>query len=173
LSKDQDAIPFSFEPLTRKHDREAFSCGSEPLDRYLKTQARQDASRGFAAPIVAVTGGKTIIAYYTLASYSVGVRELPEDETKGLPKYPDVPATLLGRLAVDQEFRGQGFGGHMLLHALKRSYDLSAEIASFLVVVDAKDDTAIAFYEHYGFKRLPDRPDRLYLPMKQIAKLDL
>ena len=83
----------------------------------------------------------------------------------------DVPATLLGRLAVDQKYRGQGLGEHMLLHALKRSNDLSCEIASYAVVVDAKDEAVIAFYQHFNFLQFPGTPDRLYLPMKQVAKL--
>ena len=171
MSENEDAVTFIVEPLAKRHKRDKFSCGAEPLDRYLKTQATQDARRGYAAPIVAVTGDNTVIAYYTLSAFKIDLPDLPENERKKLPRYPDVPATLLGRLAVDQNFRGQGIGEHMLLHALKRSHDLSSEIASFAVVVDAKDDAAIAFYQHFNFLQFPECNDRLYLPMKQVAKL--
>lgn len=172
MSEDRDAaVTFTVEPLVKRHKRDDFSCGAEPLDRYLKTQASQDKKRRFAAPYVAVTDDNIVIAYYALASFRIDQPELPEDERKKLPKYPDVPATLLGRLAVDQNYRGHGIGEHMLLHALKRSNDLSSEIASYAVVVDAKDDAAIAFYQHFNFLRFPGTPNRLYLPMKQVAKL--
>jgi GNAT superfamily N-acetyltransferase len=171
VSEGEDSVTFTVQPLARRHKRDDFSCGIEPLDRYLKTQASQDARRGFAAPIVAVTDDNTVIAYYTLSAFTIGVGELPEEETKGFPKHPVAPATLLGRLAVEQSCRGQGIGEHMLLHALKRAYDLSSEIASYTVVVDAKNDAAAAFYQHFGFQPLPERTDRLYLPMKQLAKL--
>lgn len=172
MSEDQDAaITFTVEPLAKRHKRDVFSCGAEPLDRYLKIQASQDKRRRFAAPYVAVTDNNIVVAYYALSSFRIDQPDLPEDERKKLPGYPDVPATLLGRLAVDQKYRGQGIGEHMLLHALKRSNDLSCEIASYAVVVDAKDDAAIAFYQHFNFLQFPGTPNRLYLPMKQVAKL--
>ena len=166
-----DAITFTVEPLAKRHKRDDFSCGAEPLDRYLKTQASQDKRRRFSAPYVAVTDDDIVIAYYALSSFRIDQPDLPEDERKKIPGYPDVPATLLGRLAVDQKYRGQGLGEHMLLHALKRSYDLSCEIASYAVVVDAKDEAAIVFYQHFNFLQFPGTPNRLYLPMKQVAKL--
>lgn len=172
MSENPDtAVTFIVEPLAKRHKRDVFSCGAEPLDRYLKIQASQDKRRRFAAPYVAVTDDNIVIAYYALSSFRIDQPDLPEDERKKLPKYPNVPATLLGRLAVDQNYRGQGVGEHMLLHALKRSNDLSSEIASYAVVVDAIDDTAIAFYQHFNFLLFPNTPNRLYLPMKQAAKL--
>ena len=169
---DQDfAVTFTVEPLARRHKRDNFSCGAEPLDRYLKTQASQDKKRRFAAPYVAVTDDNIVIAYYVLSSFRIDHPDLPEDERKKLPKYPNLPATLLGRLAVDQNYRGQGIGEYMLLHALKRCNDLSSEIASYAVVVDAKDDAAITFYRHFNFRVFPSTANRLYLPMKQVAKL--
>ena len=108
MSEDRDAaVTFTVEPLVKRHKRDDFSCGAEPLDRYLKTQASQDKKRRFAAPYVAVTDDNIVIAYYALSSFRIDQPELPEDERKKLPKYPDVPATLLGRLAVDQNYRGQ------------------------------------------------------------------
>ena len=171
MSEDDTPPTFTTEPLAKRHKRDDFSCGADPLDRYLKTQASQDMRRGVAAPYVAAPYDNTVIAYYTLSAFKIDLPDLPEGERKKLPRYPDVPATLLGRLAVDQNYRGQGLGEHLLLHALKRSYDLSSAIASYAIVIDAKDDAAIAFYQHFNFLQFPERTDRLYLPMKQVAKL--
>ncbi len=172
VSEDQDAaITFSVEPLAKRHQRDGFSCGAEPLDRYLNIQASQDQRRRFAAPYVAVTDNDIVVAYYSLSSFRINQPDLPGEERKKLPGYPNVPATLLGRLAVDQKYHGRGIGEHMLLHALKRSNDLSCEIASYAIVVDAKDDAAIAFYQHFNFLQFPSTSNRLYLPVKQLAKL--
>lgn len=171
MSKDETTVTFTVEPLAKHHKRTDFSCGAEPLDLYLKNQASQDAKRGFAAPMVAVTIDTIVIAYYTLSAFKIDLPDLTEDERKKLPKYPDVPATLLGRLAVDEKYRGLGIGADMLAHALTRSYEQSSKIASYAIIVDAKDEAAISFYQHFGFTSFPDRRDRLYLPMKQVAKL--
>ena len=93
------------QPLAKHHDRAAFSCGNEILDHYLKEMASQDARRHVAAPFVLVekNSPKAILGYYTLSVLSVDVGELPVDVARKLPSYPVVPATLLGRLAVDRE----------------------------------------------------------------------
>jgi predicted GNAT family N-acyltransferase len=89
---------------------------------------------------------------------------------KKLPKYPLVPATLLGRLAVDVRLRGKGAGEHLLMDALRRALEASREVASVAVVVDAKDDSAVSFYRRYGFIGFADQPRRLFLPMAVIEK---
>jgi GNAT superfamily N-acetyltransferase len=111
----------------------------------------------------------SIAGYYTLAATAIRLAELPPEITKKLPKYPLVPATLLGRLAVDQRYQGQGVGSFLLMDALRRSFN--SEIASMAVVVDAKDDKARDFYEHHQFIPFPEQSQRLYLPMTTIAKL--
>ena len=167
-----DTAPtFTVEPLAKRHKRADFSCGIDPLDRYLKTQASQDAKRRVAAPFAAVTSDNTVIGYYTLSAFSIELAALPAAQAKKLPKYPIVPATLLGRLAVDQSQHGRGVGELILMDALSRSYTNTPEIASYAVVVDAKNDAAIAFYQRYDFIQFPDRPNRLFLPMNVIAKL--
>jgi predicted GNAT family N-acyltransferase len=95
--------------------------------------------------------------------------ELPADLTRKLPRYPLMPATLLGRLAVDQKRRGEGWGRYMLIDALRRA--AQSESASFAVVVDAKDESAAHFYHKEGFAPFPSQPRRLFLPMATIAKL--
>jgi GNAT superfamily N-acetyltransferase len=165
--------PWLVEPLGRQHDRAAFACGNEVLDRYLKEIASQDARRLVAAPfvLVATTAPKTILGYYTLSAFGIDLGSLPTEVSRKLPAYPIVPATLLGRLAVDQRYGKQGIGEFLLMDALHRAYVQSAQIAAVAVVVDAADAPAARFYRHFDFITLPDRPDRLFLPMKTIAAL--
>ena len=159
------------EPLGPKHDRAAFSCGVEALDAYLQKQARQDFRKRAAVPFVITPDGKTIAGYYTLSQYAVQLDEVPEAIARKLPKYPVVPATLLGRLAVSTAFRGQGLGAMLLMDALYRSLQHSKELASAGVVVDAKDAAALAFYRKYGFLDLPNVEWRLFLPMGTVERL--
>ena len=109
--------PWFVEPLGKQHDRAAFACGNETLDRYLKEIASQDARRLVAAPFVAVasTAPKNILGYYMLSAFGIDLGSLPAEVARKLPTYPVVPATLLGRLAVDQRCRGQGIGEFLLI----------------------------------------------------------
>lgn len=160
---------YLIEPLG-KHDRAAFCCGVEKLDRYLKQQAGQDARKRVAAPFVLIEKTSGFIAgYYTLSSTSIKFEELPVEISKKLPKYPLVPATLLGRLAVDQNHRQKGLGEMLLMDALYRS--LQSEIATTAVVVDAKEEQACSFYQHYNFIQFPDLSHRLFMMMETIANL--
>lgn len=157
------------EVLTSKHDRSRFDCGVEALDRYLRVQAGQDARKNMAAAFVLLAADESISGYYTLSAMAVKLGELPEQVTRKLPRYPLVPATLLGRLAVDRRHRGKGYGRFLLADALYRS--LRSEIASFAVVVDAKDENARRFYERESFLPPPDQPMKLFLPMARIEEL--
>lgn len=157
------------EPLTSSHDRSAFDSGVEPLDRYLRTQAGQDARKNMAAPFVLVLPDRMVAGYYTLSSTSVQLGELPEQTVRKLPRYPLIPATLLGRLAVDRRQQGKGYGRFLLADALYRA--ARNEIASFAVIVDAKDDNARRFYERESFLPFPDQPMKLFRPMADIRKL--
>ncbi len=160
---------YLIEPLG-KHDRATFSCGIDSLDRYLQQQASQDARKRVAAPFVLIEKSSGVIAgYYTLSATSIKFTELPIEINKKLPKYPVVPATLLGRLAVDQNHRQKRLGEALLMDALYRS--LQNEIATIAVVVDAKDDDARSFYEHYDFICFPDFSHSLFLMMETIAKI--
>ena len=163
-----DNEDYLIEPLGKKHNRAAFCCGVEPLDRYFHSQATQDARKRVAAPFVLVKTQSGIVAgYYTLSATSINAGDLPIEIAKKLPKYSIVPATLLGRLAVARNYRGKGLGERLLMDSLYRS--LQSEIASMAVVVEAKDEDARSFYEHYDFIRFPDFPNRLFLPMTAIA----
>lgn len=161
---------YLIEPLGKKHNRAAFCSGVEELDKYFKAQAGQDLRKRTAAPFVLVEKNSGFVAgYYTLSATRVKIGELPIEITKKLPKYPELPATLLGRLAVDQNHRQKGLGEMLLMNALDRS--LQSEIATIAVVVDAKDDKARSFYEHYQFIRFADYSHRLFLMMETIAKM--
>lgn len=162
---------FFIEPLAAEHDRAAFSCGVEALDRYLQRQATQDAKKHVAVVFVLTPDGKTIAGFYTLSQYTVELDAVPEEIAKKLPKYPLVPATLVGRLAVSVKYRGQRLGERLLMDALHRCLMGSRQLASAAVIVDAKDDVAVAFYKKYGFLELPQVVNRLLLPMGTIEKL--
>lgn len=165
---------FALEPLGPQHDRAAFVSGVAPLDDYLRQQAGQDMRRHAAVVYVLVERDTTAVAgFYTLSATGIDVAAFPADVARRLPRYPLLPAALLGRLAVDEHFRGQGLGRGLLLDALGRSYHLSRQIGALAVVVDAKDDAARRFYAHFGFRQLADAANRLFLPMATIAGLDL
>jgi predicted GNAT family N-acyltransferase len=162
---------FVIEPLGPKHHRPAFSCGVEALDTYLHKQAGQDLKKRAAVPFVITPDGETIAGYYTLSQYAVHLDDIPTEVARELPRYPVVPATLLGRLAVSSAFRGQGLGATLLMDALYRALLHSREMASAGVVVDAKDTAALSFYQKYGFLELPKVERRLFLPMGTVEEL--
>lgn len=157
------------EVLGPQHDRASFESGAEPLDRYFRVQAGQDARKNMAAPFVLVLPDGTIAGYYTLSSTAVNVGDWPAQTVRKLPRYPLIPATLLGRLAVDRGHQGNGYGRFLLADALFRA--VRNEIASFAVIVDAKDETARTFYERESFLPFPDQPMKLFRPMADIAEL--
>lgn len=163
---------YAVEPLDRKHDPKAFSCGNDALDRYLREQASQDVRKRVATVFV-LTGahGDAVIGYYSLASSSVDLGEWPEKLKKKLPLYPVVPVTLLGRLALDKKHHCKGLGEYLLMDALWRCSMVAREIASVAVIVDAIDDKARGFYEHYGFCAFPKQADRLFLHMQTIHEM--
>jgi hypothetical protein len=163
------APPLRVEALSDQHDRESFASGVEPLDKYLRQQAGQDAKRRIASCFVLVSDGDRVpIGYYTLAATSIALTELPEALAKRLPRYPVVPATLMGRLAVDARHQGHGHGEFMLFDAFSRV--LRNDIASYAFVVDAKDDKAAQFYQRYRFIFLAEGGRRLFIPVAEIAK---
>jgi predicted GNAT family N-acyltransferase len=165
---------FVIEPFDKKkHNRTAFSCEHEALTTYIRQQASQDVKKSVAAVFVLTADGKSIAGYYTLSQYAVDAGSVPEETMQqlGLPKYKELPATLLGRMARSLAFKGRGVGELLLMHALKQAFDQSKIIASTAVVTDAKDERAKNFYKKYGFVELPDHPNRLFLPMKTIEQI--
>ena len=159
---------FTFAPLGPAHDRAGFACGVPALDRYIRELASQDVRRRVSNCFVATDTAGKLAGYYTLAATSLPLDELAADHTRRLPRYPAFPACLVGRLAVDQAFRGQGLGGALLVDAIARA--LRAEPAIFAMIVDAKDEAALQFYRHHGFRPFASRPLSLYLPFAGAAR---
>lgn len=153
--------------LDAAHNRAAFNSGSAPLDRYFQQQVSQDVRRRVAACFVALTSEQRIAGFYTLAAASVLLNDLPSGTDKKLPRYPTVPAVRMGRLAVDQEFKGLGLGGALLADAMARA--ANSEIAAYAMVVDAKDKKAADFYQHHGFIPMPNSPLTLFLPIATVS----
>lgn len=161
------------EPLdSRKHVRSDFSCGKDSLDNYIRKQASQDLKRRVATVFVLLDDPElNVLAYYTLSAYTVDVTVLDQAFAKHLPRYPLLPATLLGRLAVDSRQKGQRFGELLLVDALRRSLDVAAQVASLAVIAEALDEEALNFYIKYGFQQFKQDPMKLFLPVKSIEEL--
>lgn len=159
-------MPVSIVLLDKQvHDRKSFNCGVELLDRYLRERAASDARKGVSVCYVLADGDNPaeVIGYCTLSSASIQLTRLP--------RYPDVPATLIGRLAVSAAHKGQRFGERLLLDALHRAYEARDAIGSAVVLVDAKDDSVANFYKQYGFEPLTLNPSRLFMPMGTVGGL--
>ncbi len=159
-------------PLNSSHNKSEFSCGKEMLDNYLHKQANQDIKRKLSACFVVIEAQSNLIkAYYTLSNNSIPLDNVPNDIKVKLPQsYHTIPATLLGRLALDHRFQGKGLGKLILVDALKRCFELSKIIGSFAVVVDPIDQEAENFYKKFGFIKLPDS-GKMFLTIKTIGQL--
>lgn len=156
--------------LEARHDRKAFSCGVYALDRYLREQAGQDIKRRAAMCYVAHEPDSDRTAgYYTLSAGEMALKDMPEDIAKRLPRYPVIPIARVGRLVIDKEFQGQRLGAAMLWDAANRA--LRAELGVFALAVDAKDESAAAFYRHLGFLAYDSKPQQLFLPLATIARV--
>lgn len=156
----------------RKHIRSGFACGKDSLDNYIHQQASQDLKRRVATVFVLVDDPEmSVLGYYTLSSFTVDITALNEAFAKRLPRYPLLPATLFGRLAVDHRQKGQRFGELLLVDALRKSLEVSTQVASLAVIAEALDQEAVNFYTKYGFQPFQQEPLKLYFPMKSIAEL--
>lgn len=154
-----------------KHSRLAFSCGRDSLDQFLHENAHQAFKKNVAVTFVAVDTDEPahILGYYSVSSFLVNAGELPEMQAKRLPR--NIPATLIGRLAVDKNSQGKGIGGFMIVDAFVRCYKVSRQIASVAIVVDALEQEVIPFYEQYGFQRFEPGSLKLFIMMETIAQL--
>ena len=152
-----------------KHRREVFDCGVGALNDFLRTRARKEMEADILVCFVIVPKEKPeqIAGFYTLSAASILRTELPEALLKKLPRYSEMPATLLGRLARSLEFKGQRIGDRLMISALSRAVEGAKQVASWAVVTDPKDEKARRFYEAFGFK--PLTAERLFVPMKDVA----
>lgn len=155
---------FAIEPLSKAHDRSGFACGNDRIDAYFRTTVSQDVKRKYATCFVACEQETNRVAgFYTLSSSNVPLTEVPEDFAKKLPRYPTVPAVLIGWLGRHKDFAGQGLGEVLLFDAIRTV--ATAPIGAHAIFADAIDDPAAAFYTSFGFAPLIERPRTLYLPM--------
>jgi GNAT superfamily N-acetyltransferase len=153
-------------PLGTIHDRAAFSCGKESLDRYIREQATQDIRRGVASVFVAVMPDQPErnLGFFTLSAASIVPSDLPPEIAKRLPRHA-VPAALIGRLAVDRGVARRGLGGILLADAMGKAMAAAATVAMSAIVVDPIDDEARSFYAAFGFRSLQGPQQRMFLTL--------
>lgn len=174
MSKSAGKPRFVISVLGKTHKRDSFTCGTEALDTYLQEHALQHMKKNISVTYALTEcSGAEVLGYYSLSSTSIHLAELPPRFIKKLPKYPSLPGILLGRLAVHIELQGEGLGAHLLIDALKQSLRVSQEIGAAAVIVDAKNQDAVNFYKKYDFIALDENPQKLFLPMDTVKKLDL
>jgi len=154
------------------HNRNAFDCGDAALNDYLKRQASQHLKRGVCTIYVLINEAvpARILGFYTLSNSQITRADIDEPTARRLPRHP-IPTITLGRMAVHLEEQGKGHGAILLVDAIKRCCLVSQEVGVYAIVVDAKNAKVRAFYEHYGFTRLPRHPLRLILPMGTAVQL--
>jgi len=156
------------EPISKKHDREAFDCGDEALNEFLRRYARKSHERGGAKTFLAIgDADKSVLGFYSLSPSSVDYARAPEIVRRGLARH-DVPGFRLARLAVDLRWQGRGIGGQLLLAAGRRCLLAAAEVGGVVLVIDAKNERVAAWYASYGAVPLLDAPSTLLLPLATI-----
>ena len=158
-------MTYHIRPLDTSINTAGFQCGCEPLDDYIRHYASQDVRRNIARVFVATAENdpQQLSGFFTLSAGSVSCSSLPTSLARKLPRYP-VPVALIGRLAVDKKLQGKGLGSILLADACQKVAQASAVLAVAGIIVDAKDDEAISFYEHFGFIPLWGQTDRMLLP---------
>ena len=161
-------MSYAIEFLAEIHNRKAFDCGIEPLNRYLWQQATQDIKRNVATVYVAAEGAE-IAGYYSLANTGISPGILPDNMQKKMPRYQMLPAVFLGRLAVDLKYKGRKLGTGLLSDAFILS--LKSPLAWALFLTDALDASAASFYGRFGFRPLKDNPHHLYITRQEIIKV--
>lgn len=148
-------------PLAGHHDLSVFGCGVDGLDAWLRTQAaRADRSDTARTYVWTEPGSDAVVAYYAIAPNQVRREELSRSMTGGVSV---VPAYLLARLALDRSLQGRGLGGQLLPDALEVIVAAASRAAGRLIVVDAIDDAAWAFYRHHDFQPVAGNPHRLVM----------
>jgi GNAT superfamily N-acetyltransferase len=158
---------FASEHHSEAHDLSRFDSGQPSLDAWLRDHARGVEARRVCRTFVWRRDGHAVVAYYTLAAHVIERATLPRSVGRGSPD--QIPAVLLARLALDKILHGQGLGGALLADALARAVIAAENVGARFVVVDALDETAARFYEHHGFRQVPDTM-RLVQKMSDIAE---
>ncbi|MGH8336344.1 MAG: GNAT family N-acetyltransferase [Gammaproteobacteria bacterium] len=159
----------AIEKLRRDHSLDAFDCGKEQLNRFLKAHALNNQSSDSAQTYV-LADGLAVKGYYSLAAGTVAHEEATERVKKGLTRHP-IPVILLARLAVDVSMQGKKIGPALLKDALRRAAHAADIIGARAVLVHAKGDNAKGFYEHFTFEPSPSDPYHLLLIMKDLRRV--
>ena len=160
---------FVIEKLARDHAVDVFDCGHEALNRFLARFALPNQQANASQTYVGLAD-RVVIGFYTLVVGELGYEAAPERLTKGHARHP-IPVMVLARLAVSKAWHGKGAGGGLLKDAMLRTLQ-AADIAGIrAVVVHAKDESARAFYEHFGFASGSIDPLHLYVLTKELRKL--
>lgn len=162
-------VELRIEPITKVHNRKAFTCKKPALAEYLHSHARQNDKKNIAKSFVAVDNENSVLGYYSLSTSNIEYKEIPKEYPRGLPQYP-IPAVLIGKLAVDESTEGQGLGSRLLIDAFQRILIISEEVAVKVVLVEAIDEEAKSYYLHFGFIELPGHNLKLFLPIETIQQ---
>ena len=156
--------------VAKQHQRDAFDCGEESLNDYLKRFARQNTTSGVSKTYVAIEPPSLRVAgYYSIATGSIQFEALPAEARKKLPRYP-VPTAHLGRLAVDRARQGQGLGAVLLFDALRRVAGVAEQIGVYAVTADALHDGVKGFYMKHGFESMATHDLRLYILLDTVRE---
>ena len=153
--------------LDESHDLGSFTCGNDELDGWLRLHARNATGQG-TRTLVVVDGGDTIVGYFSVAPHVLDRGDAPKKLGRGAPR--QIPAILLAKLALSADLHGQGLGAELLVRALGTIIDAARAAGGKIVVVDAIDEGAAAFYRHHDFDALPNRPDRLVMKLSTAAR---
>jgi GNAT superfamily N-acetyltransferase len=160
-------VTLRVEPLDDSHDLSASRSGNDELDEWLRAHARV-ATGQCTRTYVVVDAAKIVVGYFAITPHVVAREHVPKKIGRGAPR--EIPAILLAKLALNADQRGQGLGSELLVLALQTMLDAARTAGGKLIVVDAIDDAAAAFYLHHDFVSLPNRSDRLVIKIRTAAK---
>lgn len=156
--------------LTSEHDLEGFCSGEEALDSWLKERALSNMESGASRTyVISEAGAHKVIGYYALCMGQILNQDVIGSMRRNMPRH--IPAVILGRLAIDEKWQGQGLGKALLQDAVQRSCRASKEVSARLLIVHAISASAEAFYLHYGFSRLPTETPTFALDLIKFAAL--
>ena len=153
--------------LDESHDVESFTSGNIELDGWLRLHAPNATGQG-TRTFVVIDEGDAVVGYFAIAPHVLDRDDAPTKLGRGAPR--QIPAILLAKLALSAELHGQGFGAELLVRALATIIDAARAAGGKVVVVDAIDESAAAFYRHHDFEPLPDRDDRLVMKLSTAAR---
>jgi GNAT superfamily N-acetyltransferase len=161
-------LTIRFELLDHQHDRRSFQSGALQLDDWFKTRASQDQRRRIAQVYVALDE-HGIVGFYSLSMFTISLDSLPASLARKLPRYSAIPAASIGRLARAERTQGTGIGGVLLNHAFRAILAAAESIAAYAILVDAKDEKAVRFYQARGFVALAAQPNRLFILAETVV----